>query len=458
MVQLTNWKSAGYQVQPGFSGGPVWDRQLKKVVGIIVTIDVDPAPRTSFLIPTRLLSAVYGKLDESILSPTQDLITSEDHDSLSHSGPHTIVIKAIPDGKLLWKGGIGPARIGDLWRGRTNYEIAYEPALTRYRGVVDALLRVAIHGAGGSLYVSEPDRWKERAKLAINSCLGTRWDHVSPAVGPANDDAWGLLPYCDYQDCEVPFERQYAPDELETIIHAKLDFSLLDGIRDAACRALQDRDFTQLGLDIEEDLARSMWDVWQAWEATLRAEPELLGHFFRVTLSKAASNQHRFARIRAGLRTLIPCLLRGVIFALAIRVCLPKEFHPALGHEYENLRASDGMGHLCGLELIEAITIVQRVGTLAWGTNYVLLPHYTDMGADIPELSKSLLTVGSSHARFDDPQQVSPLFLTNEGAFSRALAVGADALRDHLMRVVARWQARQEAEITRAIGEAANGF
>jgi hypothetical protein len=175
-------------------------------------------------------------------------------------------------------------------------------------------------------------------------------------------------------------------------------------------------------------------------------------------LSKAAPDQHRFARNRAGLKTLVPCLLRGVVFALAIRVCLQKDFRPCLGSEFENIKASDGMGHLCGLELIETITIVQKVGSLSWDTNYVLLPHYTDSGDDIPEICKNLLTSGGSYSRFDDPHPLSPLFITNEGAFARALAEGSDSLKAHLVRVVTRWQARQEAELAQSMGDASNAF
>jgi hypothetical protein len=458
LLQMTNFEQAGYQVQPGFSGGPVWDVQLKAVVGIVVTNELKAELRTSFLIPTRLISAVYDGLGESILSPTHELMAAEAGSVGSHIGPHVIVIREGPGGRLRWSGGIRPGQVGELWRGRTDFQIAYEPNLNRHRGVADALLRVAIHGAGGTLYVTDPDKWKERSKLAVNSCLGTRWNYGSPTIGMNGYDVWRLRPYSEYVDCPLPINDDFAPQDIETIIHAAMDLKLLDNLAESLSSALEDEDFNELGFGIERRLSQSMWEMWRSWDAILRAEPEVLGHFFRVTLSKAAPDQHRFARNRAGLKTLVPCLLRGVVFALAIRVCLQKDFRPCLGSEFENIKASDGMGHLCGLELIETISIVQKVGSLSWDTNYVLLPHYTDSGDDIPEICKNLLTSGGSYSRFDDPQPLTPLFITNEGAFARALAEGSDSLKAHLVRVVARWQARQEAELAQSMGDASNAF
>jgi hypothetical protein len=106
--------------------------------------------------------------------------------------------------------------------------------------------------------------------------------------------------------------------------------------------------------------------------------------------------------------------------------------------------------------LIETFSIVQEVGSLTWDTNYVMLPHYTDSGDEIPELAKNLLVSGGAFGRLDDPQAISPLFITRESAFTRALAQGADSLKAHLMGVVARWRARQEAELAHTLGDASD--
>lgn len=40
--QLESTQSTGYHIQPGFSGGPVWDDTFKAVVGMVVAADENP--------------------------------------------------------------------------------------------------------------------------------------------------------------------------------------------------------------------------------------------------------------------------------------------------------------------------------------------------------------------------------------------------------------------------------
>lgn len=61
-VIIEDPRQTGYFVEPGFSGGPVWDEKLQAVVGMIVAADIRPQIRAAFLIPVRLLAEAWPSL------------------------------------------------------------------------------------------------------------------------------------------------------------------------------------------------------------------------------------------------------------------------------------------------------------------------------------------------------------------------------------------------------------
>ncbi|HMM99687.1 MAG TPA: serine protease [Anaerolineales bacterium] len=61
-VEIVDSQLTGYYVQPGFSGGPVWDNNLKYFVGIIVASESKASLRTSYLIPTNKILEKWKKL------------------------------------------------------------------------------------------------------------------------------------------------------------------------------------------------------------------------------------------------------------------------------------------------------------------------------------------------------------------------------------------------------------
>ena len=69
-IQIEDTKSAGYSIQPGFSGAPVWDEQLQAVVGMIVAADKNINVKAAFCIPCELLSR-WDPLKHSIKSSQQ---------------------------------------------------------------------------------------------------------------------------------------------------------------------------------------------------------------------------------------------------------------------------------------------------------------------------------------------------------------------------------------------------
>lgn len=55
----------GYQIERGFSGSPIWDKQLDAVVGIMVATDPKkPEAKVGFMIPTKVLFKAWPELEQ----------------------------------------------------------------------------------------------------------------------------------------------------------------------------------------------------------------------------------------------------------------------------------------------------------------------------------------------------------------------------------------------------------
>jgi WD40 repeat protein/energy-coupling factor transporter ATP-binding protein EcfA2 len=59
-VQLEDEKQAGYRLEPGFSGAPIWDEELQGVVGMAVAAEMNrPETKVGFMIPTLVLITAW---------------------------------------------------------------------------------------------------------------------------------------------------------------------------------------------------------------------------------------------------------------------------------------------------------------------------------------------------------------------------------------------------------------
>ncbi|MFM9156757.1 MAG: trypsin-like peptidase domain-containing protein [Dolichospermum sp.] len=72
-IQATRWiqieaiKVPGYQIEPGFSGSPVWDESLQGVVGMAVAAEKKrEGVKAAFMIPTNVLVETWDFLNQSI--------------------------------------------------------------------------------------------------------------------------------------------------------------------------------------------------------------------------------------------------------------------------------------------------------------------------------------------------------------------------------------------------------
>ncbi|MEM9006515.1 MAG: serine protease, partial [Cyanobacteria bacterium P01_F01_bin.86] len=67
-VQVEGIRSQGFQIEPGYSGSPVWNRDIQAVVGITVAFDMEiPERRVGYLIPTKVLMEAWPTLTAWVL-------------------------------------------------------------------------------------------------------------------------------------------------------------------------------------------------------------------------------------------------------------------------------------------------------------------------------------------------------------------------------------------------------
>ena len=65
--QTERINQVGYAIVPGFSGTPIWDNDIKGIVGIAIANDRDPSVKIGFILPTMLiLKALEDKIPYSL--------------------------------------------------------------------------------------------------------------------------------------------------------------------------------------------------------------------------------------------------------------------------------------------------------------------------------------------------------------------------------------------------------
>ncbi|MEH1841530.1 MAG: trypsin-like peptidase domain-containing protein [Nostoc sp.] len=68
-VQVEDVKQAGYKLEPGFSGAPIWDGELQGIAGIAVAVDINrPEAKVGFMIPTQVLVSAWSVLSEQAIA------------------------------------------------------------------------------------------------------------------------------------------------------------------------------------------------------------------------------------------------------------------------------------------------------------------------------------------------------------------------------------------------------
>jgi Trypsin-like peptidase domain/Effector-associated domain 9 len=78
-VQMEDIKAQGYQVQPGFSGAPIWSENLEGVVGMAVAAEKKREDvKAAFMIPTSMLVAAWQDLGQWIVANQEQTVDSLD--------------------------------------------------------------------------------------------------------------------------------------------------------------------------------------------------------------------------------------------------------------------------------------------------------------------------------------------------------------------------------------------
>ncbi len=110
-VQMEDVKNPGYQIEPGFSGAPIWDKNLASIVGMAVAAERRrEGVKSAFMIPTRILR-------EKI--PENFLFLSDGSISLPTIEPrYQPIIDAFTSGKIIPFLGAG-IHSGDRFQGMT---------------------------------------------------------------------------------------------------------------------------------------------------------------------------------------------------------------------------------------------------------------------------------------------------------------------------------------------------
>ncbi|MDB9338686.1 MULTISPECIES: trypsin-like peptidase domain-containing protein [Cyanophyceae] len=79
-VQATGWiqmesiRVPGYQIEPGFSGAPVWDDSLKGVVGMAIAAERKrEGVKAAFMIPTKVLMQTWNLLNQAVQQQPKSL-------------------------------------------------------------------------------------------------------------------------------------------------------------------------------------------------------------------------------------------------------------------------------------------------------------------------------------------------------------------------------------------------
>ncbi len=97
-IQLEDDKIPGFGVIVGFSGAPVWDKQLKGVVGMIVASIQPATAKVAFAIPTDVLIAAWPQLASLMRplvprNPYKGLNAFTEHDTRDFFGRETLIEK-----------------------------------------------------------------------------------------------------------------------------------------------------------------------------------------------------------------------------------------------------------------------------------------------------------------------------------------------------------------------------
>ncbi len=179
-LHIEDRQTGGYPIQPGFSGGPVWDEELRGVVGMVAAAERDPAVRAAFCIPAAQLSAALPALREYVIPPNpyRGLNAFREQDARLFFGREAFAarlqqaVESKPLAAVVGASGAGKSSVvyaGLFPRLRARGDwllIHFRPGADPFRALAAALLPLL------EPQMSETDRLRERKKLAASLAAG----------------------------------------------------------------------------------------------------------------------------------------------------------------------------------------------------------------------------------------------------------------------------------------------
>jgi len=236
-VQIEDVKEAGYRVQPGFSGAPVWDEELDGVAGMAVAAEGRPEVKAAFIIPVSVLVEAWPALGQRAISscPYRGLSAFREQDAPFFFGREAFtdrLVEAVQRQAMV-------AVVGSSGSGKSSVVFAgLLPRLRREAGWLFASFRPGnrpFHAMAAALlpllepHMSETDQLVETRKLA--DALSQRdlgLPEVVARILQKSADTRRLLLVADqfeelYTLCPEPEVRQRFLDQLLETVEARPD-------------------------------------------------------------------------------------------------------------------------------------------------------------------------------------------------------------------------------------------
>jgi len=305
---------------------------------------------------------------------------------------------------VIWAGDFGPANVSNLWAEGIKVELYCDIKAADAGNLMTAFARLGAQAENLTLYARDAAGWQ-----AVTTGLCAEYSFPNPDLGcKCSIKEWREPPH------DLPTVVEHSLDDIVTIIHDRLDADLLERLHTSIFEVLGPRE-AATGWPIEATLRRTLWELWQQWHNSLRANLVSRRRFLRLLASvEDHINVEDSFLVRLGPKILRPHLTKPTLFGLAFSACSGRAMVPVGSHPGN--MALDGLtGHACGVGWIDKRELRGRTAaSQAWTTNVVLL-------SQLQEVVRLL----EADVRFDrNPTDVARLGLTSIA--DMPIIIGAD--------------------------------
>jgi hypothetical protein len=318
--------------------------------------------------------------------------------------------------------------------------------------LAEAMARLAVHGGTRRLFVDENEEWSQRVARDTPGCIGASNCPWRPEILDAVQAPSVLSPTVEVDSAH----------ELATMLQSRMDQWTLDRVSYLLWKSMSsvENAIRFLHFQVHADFLVPIKQSWESWQSQMAADAVLREHFLRGTL--ATSAQKSASRVRIGPRTIEPCLLPAVVFALAIGVAtgrgtkpLHDVAHAGVDDLVRNLTHGAQAAHLLGLELVEQQKILLKFGEIQWPSGYAFLARAENSVRELIEQGRRLSSrdLERERANFKNRDYGHVTIFTCDQGFMNAVADGPAALNKYI-RELATFQANlNEERVSRTLSQ-----